>query len=573
MTQITAPTCAYSPSVPVSELSSYRIRQANKTMPNQALPPSLQYIADQLHQTGPRTPGQMRTLVLEAKVQPADLMPWARFNHPPEDSYGRTMAYKGPNFEIMVMSWLPGDFSGLHDHGYTQWGAVQVFGNAEHATFRLEDSRISTLARWQMKPYEVIGVHHDLIHQMGNPADGDPFLSLHVYGEPIEMESITGDARVFELYKGQIQRVDGGVFFGLPPELVKSSQPGPQPDFPTRIRFLIELLRRLKSFPPEKIRHAGYEPAKIWETLLSDQQHPLLLEALQSCTTETGHIAHSASWKILNRELRELALFQAEHQPTRSASDQFHRYARRYDALIGQPALDQFVKAYLQFATNTYHIRWQESRLLSFGCGTGLTEAYIADHFGIPKSQIMGLDISPAMVQEAASRIPVEQMDILLLDQPFQGKTWDIVYSGLNVFHYVPHSDFPKAIAHAAAQLRPGGYFIGDFITPDHIRWYPNVMYSEDKNTLSLRTPCLIEEAGASFQQSEILNIHFEDQQMEVSYAGKHHRFLPPVHRVRAYFNQFFGGGVALYDAVTREPIPESADSCTSTRYLVVAVK
>lgn len=542
-------------------------------MPNQPLPLSLQHIANQLHQSGALTPGQMRALVLEANVHPRDLQPWARFDHPTEDSYGRTMVYKGSNFEIMVMSWLPGDFSGLHDHGHTQWGAVQVFGNAEHATFRLEENRITTLARWEMKPFDVIGVHHDLIHQMGNPIDGEPFLSLHVYGEPSGTPSITGDARVFELYKEQIQHVDGGVFFGLPPELIQSQQPGPRPDFPTRTRFLIELLRRLNATAPEKVQHAGYQPEKVWESLVSDKNHPILLDAIQECTTESGHISNSIAWKILQRELRELARFQSENQPIRATNDQFHRYAQRYDALIGQPALNQFVKAYLQFVTNEYGINWPASRLLSFGCGTGLTEQYLSKQFGIPAPQILGLDISPAMVQEAAHRIPVEQADILLLNQPIHQQHWDIVYSGLNVFHYVPYTAFSTAIANAAAQLKQGGLFIGDFITPDHIRWYPNVMYSEDQRTISLRSPELIEEAGASFQRSEIINIHFEGQQMEVAYAGKHSRFLPPVNRVRTYFKQYFHGGVFLYDAVTLAPVPESADSCTSTRYLIVAIK
>jgi hypothetical protein len=69
----------------------------------------------------------------------------------------------------MVMSWRPGDFSTIHDHGYTQWGAVQVFGPAEHATFRIDDDKIATLARWRMKNRDVIGVHHDLLHQMATP--------------------------------------------------------------------------------------------------------------------------------------------------------------------------------------------------------------------------------------------------------------------------------------------------------------------------------------------------------------------------------------------------------------------
>ncbi|MCB0638640.1 MAG: hypothetical protein KDC54_18545, partial [Lewinella sp.] len=100
------------------------------------LPVSLQQIARQLAAQHPARAAAVRKIVLEAQVQPADLAPWADFDHPVSDSYGRKLVYKADNFEIMVMSWRPGDFSTIHDHGHTQWGAVQIFGPAEHATFR-----------------------------------------------------------------------------------------------------------------------------------------------------------------------------------------------------------------------------------------------------------------------------------------------------------------------------------------------------------------------------------------------------------------------------------------------------
>ena len=72
------------------------------------------------------------------------------------------------------------------------------------------------------------------------------------------------------------------------------------------------------------------------------------------------------------------------------------------------------------------------------------------------------------------------------------------------------------------------------------------------------------------FQESEIINIDFRDGRMGVSYAGKHKRFLPPLHRIRMAFEQHFAD-VTLYDAFSLQPIPEWADSCPSTRYVVVA--
>ena len=98
-------------------------------------------------------------------------------------------------------------------------------------------------------------------------------------------------------------------------------------------------------------------------------------------------------------------------------------------------------------------------------------------------------------------------------------------------------------------------------------------MYSEDRQIVSLRTPELIEDGGVSFQESEIINLDFLNDKMNVHYAGRHKRFLAPVYRIRGYFEKYFKGGVHLYDAVNLTEIKDSDDSCDSTRYIVIARK
>ena len=99
------------------------------------LPDSLRFIIEKLEERKEWKPAEVRRVVLEAGVKQEDLLPWADYGHPASDSYGRRLIYQEGNFEMMAMSWAPGDFSAIHDHGHTQWGAVQVFGPAEHATF------------------------------------------------------------------------------------------------------------------------------------------------------------------------------------------------------------------------------------------------------------------------------------------------------------------------------------------------------------------------------------------------------------------------------------------------------
>jgi SAM-dependent methyltransferase/predicted metal-dependent enzyme (double-stranded beta helix superfamily) len=535
------------------------------------LPPSLQAIARALIEQQPERAAAVRQIVIDAGVQPEDLSPWADFDHPVTDSYGRKLVFKAANFEIMVMSWRPGDFSTIHDHGHTQWGAVQIFGPAEHATFRWTDDQLHTLARWQVAPGDVVGVNHRLIHQMGNPTRGSFFLSLHVYGEASPIDNVTGDARIFDLAADQIQRVDGGVFFGLSDQEIKRCEAGPKGDFPTRLRHMIELSRRLRKREAAGIGSPELSSKDMIADAFSDRHHQQLLGELAARTDANGHQTHSVYWRSLTQELKVAADFQAEIKAETGSTDAFHQYAARYDALIGQPCLDSFMRRYLFFVQEKYQLDLAGQSVISLGCGTGLVEQFMQEELGVNHDNLYGIDVSPAMVNVARRRMQADVGDILQLDPSI--RLWDIAYSGLNVFHYLPHEQLAEAIQRTADIIKPGGYFIGDFITPDHIRWYPNVMHSADQKIISLRTPALVEENGRVSQASDIINLDYSAGQLEVHYAGRHQRFLPPLHRVRQYFQDAFGGKVACYDAKTLEEIPDWADSCPSTRYVIVAQK
>ncbi len=173
------------------------------------------------------TPDLARRLLGHIELQPADVMPWADFDHPVTDGYGRKLVFAGARFELMVMSWRPGDYSAIHDHGATQWGAVRYLGPAEHVVFREHEGRLGVHERRMQTPGSVCAVDHDLIHLMGNPGT-TPFLSIHLYGVDCPTPLVTGDARIFDLYERRIQRTDGGVFFGLPESEIRRREPCPQ---------------------------------------------------------------------------------------------------------------------------------------------------------------------------------------------------------------------------------------------------------------------------------------------------------------------------------------------------------
>ncbi|MEM8719799.1 MAG: cysteine dioxygenase family protein [Cyanobacteria bacterium P01_G01_bin.39] len=188
------------------------------------LPNSLQSLIALLSQTSYLTPQKVYQSLKLANISQAELMPWASFAHSISDSYGRQLVYDGGYFEIMVMSWQPGDVSAIHDHGQAQWGAVQCFGQGTHTVYSLEENTLHTLAETPLFPQQILRVNHDLIHQMSNYSS-ERFLSLHVYGCYEPKSTITGDARIFDLLEGRIQYTNGGVFFCLPePEIERRGQ-------------------------------------------------------------------------------------------------------------------------------------------------------------------------------------------------------------------------------------------------------------------------------------------------------------------------------------------------------------
>lgn len=176
----------------------------------------------------PLTPLRAKSIVLEADVQVEDMMQYAAFDHPVEDCYGRQLVYDGGSFEVMVMSWNPGDYSSIHNHGYTQWGVVQVFGHTHHMIYQTKNNVLDFAKKEILPSGAAIKVNNAFIHQMGNTTT-DKYLTLHVYGSNELDENITADAKNFDLEFDRIAHTCGGAFFNLPPDCVHSIEEGVVP--------------------------------------------------------------------------------------------------------------------------------------------------------------------------------------------------------------------------------------------------------------------------------------------------------------------------------------------------------
>lgn len=223
-----------------------------------ALPKSLEtlkeLIADAVDGHQKITATRIKELVIQANVQIEDLLPFADFNHPVEDGYGRKMIYDGGKFEIMAMSWNPGDYSSIHNHGYTQWGVVQTFGNAHHFIYQNKDNELRFAIKEILPKGAITKIVNATIHQMGNPSTRR-FMTLHIYGFNSDAGCITGDAKNYELEFDRVNHTTGGAFFNLPADQIYDFEPCPIPTddvFLNYAKLLLDYYQRQEQTPEIK---------------------------------------------------------------------------------------------------------------------------------------------------------------------------------------------------------------------------------------------------------------------------------------------------------------------------------
>lgn len=204
-----------------------------------------------MQKEGKLSPLRAAEIVKDAQISVEDLEPYADFDHPGEDCYGRKLVVDNGNYEIMVMSWNPDHYSSIHNHGYTQWGVVQVFGNTHHMIYNVKDDELRFSKKEILTSGEIVKVNNKLIHQMGN-ATTSGYMTLHVYGCNDRDENVTADARNYDLEFNRISHTTGGAFFNLPEDEIYDFDDAPTPTNEVLIlymQFLMSYYNRQPSTP------------------------------------------------------------------------------------------------------------------------------------------------------------------------------------------------------------------------------------------------------------------------------------------------------------------------------------
>jgi len=163
-------------------------------------------------------------LVSQSKVCPADLKRYESFGHNPGESYGRKLIYDNGRFKILLMSWKSGDFTAIHNHGYTEWGCVYFFGNATHRIYEVENGELRMIDKENFLDGQVAPVCGDLIHIMGNAGKTD-FTTLHVYGTTTDGQKALKDALVYFPELDKMVTTTGPAFLNIDNSYIVKEEP------------------------------------------------------------------------------------------------------------------------------------------------------------------------------------------------------------------------------------------------------------------------------------------------------------------------------------------------------------
>jgi hypothetical protein len=125
------------------------------------------------------------------------------------------------------MSWAPGDFTAIHNHGHVEWGCVLALGNATHRLYSFENDILVLRSTRPVLPGTREELRGNLVHMMGNLGEENIF-SLHIYGINQNQLPLSANSRVFSPEKNCTFITNGPAFLDLSNELIKETAPLPK---------------------------------------------------------------------------------------------------------------------------------------------------------------------------------------------------------------------------------------------------------------------------------------------------------------------------------------------------------
>lgn len=181
-------------------------------------PDAIRPLITEIEKSGNVSNETLFRMLTKLDLKTADLVGFADFNHSAELSYGRTKLYQGLNFVIYLMSWAEGDFTAIHNHGQSDWGAVCFLGEINHRLYRKEKGTLELADKSIIPAGTIVPVVGDLIHAMGNLAK-NPSLTLHIYGSNRNLSIPNTTSHIYELEKKRVRITLGEAYINGPQKL------------------------------------------------------------------------------------------------------------------------------------------------------------------------------------------------------------------------------------------------------------------------------------------------------------------------------------------------------------------
>ncbi|MBD1557269.1 hypothetical protein HC752_09975 [Vibrio sp. S9_S30] len=103
------------------------------------------------------------------------------------DQYHRHYLYQSENVEVLILGWLNGQRSRIHDHQGSNCGVKVLKGEATETHFkRVENGHILAISSAHLERDQITSSYDNQIHQISNlQPDGQDLVTLHIYSPPL----------------------------------------------------------------------------------------------------------------------------------------------------------------------------------------------------------------------------------------------------------------------------------------------------------------------------------------------------------------------------------------------------
>jgi cysteine dioxygenase len=140
----------------------------------------------------PFTPEEMRAFAASVDLDAVDLSPYRRFQ---TKCYARNTVVLNEHFELVVICWLPGQMSTIHDHGDSYCLYLVVEGEMTEEQYRAVPG--GDPVRTGERRFERGGItiaEGSEVHRIRN-AGSDRLVTIHIYSPPLS-ERVTHYTRL-----------------------------------------------------------------------------------------------------------------------------------------------------------------------------------------------------------------------------------------------------------------------------------------------------------------------------------------------------------------------------------------